>query len=84
LGCVRTSRWKFLQQSVDADQVLGENTRYFINRHIDDPAEAAPKAPTSPVNLPDELRPDFEKAPATSVQRGPTYQVKRRPGDTER
>jgi hypothetical protein len=74
-----------LQRSVDADQVLGENTRNFINRHIADPAKAAPKAPTSPINLVDELEPDFEKRPpAPSVQRGPTYEVKRRPGDTDR
>jgi hypothetical protein len=65
-----------LQRSVDADQVLGENTQYFIHRHIADPAKAAPKAPT--------LKRDSEKRPpAPSVQRGPTYQVNRRPGDED-
>jgi hypothetical protein len=76
---------KILQRSVDADQVLGESTQNFINRHIADPAIAAPKAPTSPVNLADELKSNFEKRPpASSVQRGPTHQVKRRPGDVDR
>ena len=76
---------EILQRSVDADQVLGENTRDFINRHVADPANAAPKAPSSPINLANEIKPDFEKRPpASTVRRGPTYQVKRRPGDTKR
>jgi hypothetical protein len=76
---------EILQRSVDADQVLGENTQYFINRHIADPENTAPKARTSPVSLADEPKSDFGKRPpAPSVRRGPIYQVKRRPGDADR
>jgi hypothetical protein len=51
-----------------ADQVLGEGTREFINRHVADPADAAPKTPTSPNNLADELKPGFEKRPPDAIR----------------
>jgi hypothetical protein len=76
---------EILQRAFDADQVVGEDTRHFINRHVSDRSNPAPMAPPSPINLADELKPGFEKRPpAASVRRGPIYRVKRRPGDTDR
>jgi hypothetical protein len=73
---------EILQRAVDADEVVGEATRHFIDRHVSDSSNPAAKAP---INLADELNPDFVKRqPAVSVRRGPTYQVKRRPGGTDR
>jgi hypothetical protein len=60
-----------LQRAIDADKSLGEDTKRFIGRHVADPATPCPRAvQTSPVDLIDRLKPDFEKRPAApSVRR---------------
>jgi hypothetical protein len=72
---------ELLQRAIDA----GERTKRFIGRHVDDPANPPIRAQTSPIDLMERSRPDFEKRPpAPSVRRGPTHQVRRRPGDVDR
>ena len=53
-----------LQRTFDADDNLGEDTKRFVDRHVADPTNPAPRPQTSPVNLVDSLKPDFEKRPA--------------------
>jgi hypothetical protein len=61
---------EILQRAFDADDTLGDDTKRFIDRHVADPANPAPVR-TSPVDLMDSLKPDFEKRPAApSVRRG--------------
>ena len=60
-----------LQRAIEADENLGEDTKRFIDRHMVDPTSPSPKpGQTSPVDLIDRLKPDFEKRPAApSVRR---------------
>jgi hypothetical protein len=60
-----------LQRAIDADVDLGEDTKRFIDRHVADPTTPGPSAvQTSPIDLIDRLKPDFEKRPpAPSVRR---------------
>jgi hypothetical protein len=61
---------EILQRAFNADDTLGDDTKRFIDRHVADPANPAPVW-TSPVDLMDSLKPDFEKRPAAlSVRRG--------------
>jgi hypothetical protein len=61
---------EILQRAFDADGTLVDDTKRFIDRHVADPANPAPVR-TSPVDLMDSLKPDFEKRPAApSVRRG--------------
>src|SRR5450631_1969161 len=61
---------EILRRAFDADDTLGDDTKRFIDRHVADPANPAPVR-TSPVELMDSLKPDFEKRPAAlSVRRG--------------
>jgi hypothetical protein len=54
-----------------ASENLGEDTKRFIDRHVADSAlPGASPVQTSPVDLIDRLKPDFEKRPAApSVRR---------------
>jgi hypothetical protein len=68
--CPKTSRWRSCQRAFDADDNLGEDTKRFID--LADPTNPTPTAQTSPVDLSDSLKPDFEKRPAApSVRRLP-------------
>ena len=68
--CPKTSRWRSCQRAFDADDNLGEDTKRFID--LADPTNPTPRAQTSPVDLSDSLKPDFEKRPAApSVRRLP-------------
>ena len=60
-----------LQRAIEADENLGEDTKRFIDRHMVAPTIPGPKpVQTSPVDLIDRLKPDFEKRPAApSVRR---------------
>jgi hypothetical protein len=60
-----------LQRAIEADENLGEDTKRFIDRHVADPTIPGPSpVQTSPVDLIDRLKPDFEKRPAApSVRR---------------
>src|SRR5712675_2464937 len=53
-----------LERAFDADDNLGEDTKRFIDRHVADPTNSGPRAQTSPVDLVDRLKLDFEKRPA--------------------
>jgi hypothetical protein len=65
-----------LQRALDADDHLSGGTKRFIDRHVADPANLAPRAQTSPVDLVDT---DFEKRPvAPSVRRLPEGYVRHR------
>jgi len=65
-----------LQLVIDADDNLNEGTKRFIDRHVVDPANPAPRAQTSPVDLIDT---DVEKRPAApSVRRLPEGYVRHR------
>jgi hypothetical protein len=59
---------EILQRAFDADDTLGDDTKRFIDRHVADPANPAPVR-TSPVDLMDSLKPDFEKRPAARLVR---------------
>jgi hypothetical protein len=50
-----------LQRALDADENPGEDTECFIDPHVADRANAVPRTATSPADLVDALRPDFEK-----------------------
>jgi hypothetical protein len=64
---------EILQRAIDADENLGSATKRFIDRHIDDPANPPARAQTSPIDLANGLKPDFEKRPAApSVRRKAT------------
>jgi hypothetical protein len=60
-----------LLRAIEADENLGEDTKRFIGRHMVDPTIPGPRPlQTSPVDLIDRLKPDFEKRPAApSVRR---------------
>jgi hypothetical protein len=67
---------EILQRAFDADGNLGEDTKRFIDRHVADPRNPAPRAQTSPVDL---VNTDFEKRPAApSVRRLPEGYVRHR------
>jgi hypothetical protein len=62
---------EILQRAIEADKNLGEDTKRFIDRHVADPTIPGPRpVQTSPVDLINRLKPDFEKRPAApSVRR---------------
>jgi len=67
-----------LVRAIVAEDSLGEGTKRFIDRHVTD--HPAPRVPTSPIDLVDSLKPDFEKRPAApSAGRGPKYHIRQRP-----
>jgi hypothetical protein len=71
---------EILQRAVDADENLGEDTKRFIDRHVADATNPGPRAQTSPIDLIDSLKSDFEKRPAApSVRRGAKYYIRQRP-----
>jgi hypothetical protein len=58
-----------VQRAIDADEILGVETRRFIDRHVADPVSLAPRQ-DKPVDLIDSLNPDFKRRPpAPSVRR---------------
>jgi hypothetical protein len=52
-----------LQRAVDDEKTLGEATLRFVDRHVVDLANPAPRAPISPID-PVDVKPDFQKRPA--------------------
>jgi hypothetical protein len=69
-----------LARAIAAEDSLDEGTKRFIDRHVTDPPNPAPRVPTSPIDLVHSLKPDFEKRPAApSVRRGPKYHIRQRP-----
>jgi hypothetical protein len=62
---------EILQRTIEAGENLGEDTKRFIDRHVADSTLPDPSpVQTSPVDLIDRLKPDFEKRPAApSVRR---------------
>jgi hypothetical protein len=62
---------EILQRAMGAGENLGEDTKRFIDRHVaDSTLPGASPVQTSPVDLIDRLKPDFEKRPAApSVRR---------------
>jgi hypothetical protein len=62
---------EILQRAVGAYKSLSEATLRFGDRHIADLANPTPKTPTSPIDLIDSHKPEFDKRPAApSVWRG--------------
>jgi hypothetical protein len=62
---------EILQRAVDADKSLSEATLRFVDRHVVDLANPTPRTPTSPIELINGHKPDFDKRPAApSVRRG--------------
>jgi hypothetical protein len=56
---------EILQRAIAAGENLGEDTKRFIDRHVADATLPGPNpVQTSPVDLIDRLKPDFEKRPA--------------------
>jgi hypothetical protein len=69
---------ELLHRAIDADDNLGEATKRFIDRHVDDPANPPARAQSCPIDLVNALKPDFEKRPpAPSVRISPKVCVRR-------
>ena len=48
--------FELLQRAIDADDNLGEATKRFIDRHVDDPTNPPPRAQDSPIDLVNALK----------------------------
>ena len=67
-----------LHRAIDADDNLVASTKRFINRYVDDPANPPARTQTSPIELVERLKPDFEKKPpAPSIRHVPASKRER-------